>query len=137
MRAGRLRHRLTLQSRTETRSATGSVTTAWATEDTVWGAIEPLSGKEYLALAQTQNETAVRIVVRYYSGLDESWRVVSGGKAYSIQSLINHDERDHMITLMCSQGVAEQHSLPSSGAENVVSNGVLVVNSNTQVVYTA
>ena len=111
IRAGRLRHRLTLQSRTETRSATGAVSVAYVTEGTVWGAIEPLSGKEYLALAQTQNETAVRIVIRYYPGLDESWRVVSGGKAYSIQSLINHDERDHMITLMCSQGVAEQHNL--------------------------
>ena len=138
MRAGRLRHRLTLQSRTETRSATGSVTTAWATEGTVWGAIEPISGKEYLALAQTQNETAVRIVLRYYSGLDESWRVVSGGKAYSIQSLINTDERDHTITLMCSQGVAEQHSLPTiDDAAFVVNSGVLVVNSNTQVVHTA
>jgi len=105
MRAGRLRHRLELQQSTETRDAYGGAILTWATTTTVSGGIEPLSGREYFSQAQTQAEARVRIVIRYYSGIDETWRVVSGGKTYVIESVVNHDERDRMITLMCLEGV--------------------------------
>lgn len=116
MRAGRLRNRLVLQSKTETRGAAGGVTTTWTTQATVWGGIEPLSGKEYQAIQQTQNEASVRIVLRYYSGLDETWRVVNGGRAYAIEALINENDRNRMVTLMCLQGVKEAAGLPTEGA---------------------
>ena len=136
MRGGRLRHRLVLQSKVEVRGAGGGVTTTWSTEAIVWGAIEPLSGKEYLSIQQTQNEATVRIVLRYYSGLDETWRVVNGGRAYAIESVINENDRDRQLVLMCSQGVREAGDLPILGTTNVVNSGVNVVNSGIQVVYT-
>jgi SPP1 family predicted phage head-tail adaptor len=107
MRAGRLRHRLILQSKVETRGAAGGVTTTWETQATVWGGIEPLSGREYTAIQQTQNEATVRIVIRYQSSIDETWRVLNGGLAYAIQSIINENTRDRMLTLMCLEGVKE------------------------------
>jgi SPP1 family predicted phage head-tail adaptor len=112
IRAGRLRHRLTLQRKTETRTSTGDVTIAWVTDSTVWGAIEPLSGKEYIAASQTQNEAEVKILIRYHATIADTWRVVNDGKAYSIHAILNADERNNAMTLMCSQGVAEQNSLP-------------------------
>lgn len=112
IRAGRLRHRLTLQRKTESRTSNGDITIAWVTDSTVWGAIEPLSGKELVAASQTQNEATVRIVIRYHATINDTWRVVNDGKAYSILSLINDSERDHMMVLTCSQGVAEQNNLP-------------------------
>ena len=54
MRAGRLRHRLVLQSKSEARDAYGGAIITWSTQDTVWGAIEPLSGNEYFAQDQIQ-----------------------------------------------------------------------------------
>ena len=114
MRAGRLRHRLVLQSPTETRGPAGGVqVNTWKTEATVWGAIEPVSGKEFLTIDQTQNETTVRIVLRYHSGLDETWRVVNDGRAYPIISAINESDRNRMWELMCSQGVRESGDLPT------------------------
>lgn len=112
MRSGRLRHRLTLQYPSQTRSATGDVVTSWVTDSTVWGAIEPLSGKEFLAASQTQNETSVRVVIRYHATIAPTWRIVNDGKAYSILSLINTDSRDRMIEVMCSEGVMEQGQIP-------------------------
>lgn len=108
VRVGRMRHRLVLQRKVESRSATGAVNHTWTTDSTVWGAIEPLSGREYEAAAVTQNETDVRIIIRYHATIAASWRVTHGGKAYSIKSIINHDQKNDMMTLMCSQGVAEQ-----------------------------
>lgn len=115
MRAGRLRNRLVLQSQVETRGAAGGVSISWNTEATVWGAIEPLTAKEFTAIEQTQNEVKVRIVMRYYAGMDESWRVVNGGRAYAIESIINENDRDRMLTLLCSQGVREAADLPQEG----------------------
>jgi len=113
IRAGRLRNRLTLQYKTETRTSTGAVEHTWTTDSTVWGAIEPLSGKEYIAASQTQNENTVRIVIRYHATIADTWRVVNDGLAYSIHSIINSDSRDHMMVLMCSQGVQNQESVGS------------------------
>jgi len=108
IRAGRLRHRLTLQSKTQTISSTGSVSYSWATDSTVWGAIEPLSGREYLAASQTKNENEIRIIMRYHSTIDATWRIVNDGNSYSIKALWNEDERDRMTVCMCTRGVLEQ-----------------------------
>lgn len=110
MRAGRLRHRLTLQSQTETRDAYGGSIITWSTEATVWGAIEPLSGREYFAQAQIQSEVAVRIVMRYRTGIDTTWRVKNDGLIYNIESVINDSSRDRMLTLMCREGVSDDQA---------------------------
>ncbi len=136
MRAGPLRNRLILQSQTETRETGGGVVVSWTTQATVWGGIHPISGKEYTAIQQTQNEATVKIIIRYQSSIDETWRVVNGGRAYSIESIINENDRDRMMTLMCLQGVKEAGDMPVVGTTNVVNSGVLVVNSGTQVVNT-
>lgn len=107
MRSGRLRHRLTLQSKTTTQDAYGAAVVSWVDQGTVWGAIEPLSGKEYFAQEQVQSEARVRIVMRYKSGINTTWRVKHDGLYYDIEEVINHDLRNRMITIMARQGVSE------------------------------
>jgi SPP1 family predicted phage head-tail adaptor len=146
MRAGRLRHRLTLQSKTTTQNAYGEAVVSWVNQGTVWGAIEPLSGRELYAQQQIQPETKVRVVMRYHSTIDESWRIVSGGKYYDIDTIINADERNRMLTIMCRQGVAEDFgdvvasapwpNEPPDTAYYVVNGGDFVKNSGIQVVNT-
>ena len=107
MRAGRLRQRVILQSKTEARDAYGAAIISWSDESVVWGAIEPLSGKEYLAQDSIQSEAKVRIVIRYYSGVATTWRVKHGGLFYDIKDVMNLDTRNRQMTLMCSEGVTE------------------------------
>lgn len=107
IRAGRLRHRLTLQYKVETRTSTGDVAWTWTTDSTVWGSIEPLTGREFVAASQTQNEVPVRIVMRYHATITTAWRIVNDGLAYSILSIANSDLRDAMMELSCSQGVMD------------------------------
>ena len=115
MQAGRLRHRLILQSKAETRDSYGATLITWDTVATVWGAIEPLSGKEYFAQQEVQSESKVRIVLRYYSGVLPSWRVSHGGLYYDIEDVLNHDTRNRQLTLMCRQGVSETGSDTPAG----------------------
>ena len=138
IRAGRLRHRLTLQSKTCTRDSYGAAIVAWATVRTVWGAIEPLSGRELTAQSQVQAEAQVKILLRYTTGIDTTWRVSHDSKYYDILAVINHDEKDYMLTLLCRQGVSEDVGTVTAEDEYyVVNNGVYVVNSGVQVVYTS
>ena len=118
MRAGRLRHRLVLQSKVNAspaRDEYGSALLNWSTQATVWGAIEPLYGNELFAQQQMQSETRVRVTLRYYSGLDTSWRIKHNDPAtspetatyYDIVDIIDKDARHAMMTLMCRVGVSE------------------------------
>ncbi|MDB4312004.1 phage head closure protein [bacterium] len=110
MRAGRLRHRLILQSKVVGRDSYGGAIITWTTQATVWGAIEPLSGNEYFAQDQIQSESKVRVVIRYHSTVDPEWRISHAGLYYDIQDVLNHDTRNRQITLMCKQGVKEDEA---------------------------
>jgi SPP1 family predicted phage head-tail adaptor len=109
MRSGRLRHRLLLQSQSGSTNEYGEVEPGWTDEATVWGAIEPLSMREFSAQDQTQNETTVRVILRYRSDIDESWRVLDTADSpmtvYTIHGIINENKRDRMLELRCSEGV--------------------------------
>jgi len=110
VRSGRLRHRLALQQATESRGAAGGVTKTFATQATVWGAIEPLSSKEYQAIQQTQGEATVRVVIRFRSDIDDTWRILDTGDSpntiYTIHGQpINENKRDRSLMIMCSEGV--------------------------------
>jgi len=133
MRAGRLRHRLTIQQQTETRDSYGAAIITWSDVATVWGAIEPLSGQELFAQQQVQPETKVRIVLRYRA-IDPSYRIVHDGKYYNITEVIDHGLRGQMLTLMCREGVSDDSTLDDSNY--VTFSGVYVVNGGTQVVHT-
>jgi SPP1 family predicted phage head-tail adaptor len=130
MRSGRLRHRLILQQRdNDTRNAYGESVPGWTTTATVWGAIEPLSGKEYLAQQQIQSEVSVRIVMRYYAGVDPTWRIKNDGLYYDIISVIDHDLRGRMMTLMCREGVSDDTGTDSADALLLQSGSYLLLES--------
>ena len=75
MRAGPLRHRVVLQTYTETQDAFGGMTPTWSTLATVWAAVEWLMGREYLEAKQLEGELAVRIRIRNRTGVTERTRV--------------------------------------------------------------
>ena len=107
MRAGRLRHRLLLQSKIETQDSYGAAIITWTDEATVWGAIEPLSGQEYFSQAQVQAEAKVKMTIRYYDGITTEWRIRNENKYYDIVDVLDHNEIHRMLTIMCRQGVSE------------------------------
>ena len=51
--AGKLRHRVQLQAPFQSQDDSGDIINSWITQYTVWAAIEPLSGKEFIASAAT------------------------------------------------------------------------------------
>ena len=109
MRIGELRHRVKLQAPTVTRGAAGGAVKSFATDSTVWASINTLSGREYLAIGQTQNESTLKIVIRYHATIKDTWRLVDAGDSpetiYTIHFIERGNKRKRMLTLWCSEGV--------------------------------
>lgn len=102
MRAGRLRHRVTLLSPQITRDGLGTPTTEWIDQGQEWAGVEPLKGREFHAARQEHGEVTVRIVLRHRAGIGADWRVQHDGITYElIAPPINPDMRNRETQLMC------------------------------------
>ena len=105
--AGRLRDRVTIQTRSVTRDAYGAEVVTWATLATVWASVETLSGREYLAtisggIPQVRSERLSRVVIRYRSDVREYMQIVYGNRTLRIEQVLEAERRE-ALHLMCSE----------------------------------
>lgn len=107
MQAGKLRHRVTIESLVETQDGTtGAISRAWSTVATVWAAVEPLSGREFLAAQETQSQVTARIVIRHRSDVTTKMRIAIGADRYNIHGILpDKVSGREYLTLMVSRGV--------------------------------
>lgn len=83
----------------------GEPNTSWEELDTVWAAIEPISGREFWAQQQVQSEITVRVRVRYRDDITKGMKIEYNSKEYRIKYVIDQDESHIELQLMCSEGV--------------------------------
>jgi len=110
MRAGRLRHRVDIQSREETQDqVTGEMVPGpWVT---VWAKcpaeIESISTREFVDAKAKQSEFTARIVIRYRAGVLDTMRIVHGATIYAIKGppLADKVSGREYLTLMVAAGV--------------------------------
>src|SRR5690606_24006417 len=100
--AGQLRHRITIQAATETNTS-GSLSISWSDLATVWAAVEPLSGREYFAVQQSQNVVSTRIRIRHRADVTPQMRVSWDGRIFEIESIINDPTNAREVQLMCRE----------------------------------
>lgn len=108
MRAGRLRHRLTVQTATISQNAFGEPVQTWTTLATVWGAVEPLRGAERQRAMQVSATEEVKIVLRHSAtigGIKPDDRILYGSKVYDISAVMNIDERNRELNVMAKEHI--------------------------------
>lgn len=103
MEAGKLRHRITIQSATQTTNGFGEVTKTWATFATVWAAVEPLTGREYMQARQAEASVTTKIRIRERSGVTERMRVSWGAHVFDIDAVLADPTNAREMVLMCSE----------------------------------
>lgn len=106
MRAGRLRHLVTLQAlgtRVDDGAAGGSIPfVSYATN--IPAAVIPLQGSELFQRAQFEATLTHRIEIRYRSDVKPSDRVLYGTRVFDIKSPpIDLEERHRETHLMCEE----------------------------------
>lgn len=105
MRAGRLRQRVTIQSKSVVQDSYGAEVITWGNYLTCWAAVEPVRGREFAELQMAGAETHTRMVIRWPGDLDVTtdMRLVHGSRYYDIESVIRVDERRREVQLMCRE----------------------------------
>ena len=106
MNPGRLRHLVNIQKQVETQNAYGEPEVTWSNiAEKVWCQIEPLRGREYFAAKQINADIEARVIMRYRNDVTAKMRLMHGTNEYYIYSIINVDERDREIQLMCTRSI--------------------------------
>jgi SPP1 family predicted phage head-tail adaptor len=100
--AGRLRHRVTLQARVAGADEWGAPSTAWQDVATVWASVEPVSGREFFAGAQTQSAVTSKVIVRAGVAVTPAMRAVFCGRTLQVEAVLTSSKGD-MLTLMCAE----------------------------------
>lgn len=108
MRAGLLRHRVTLERNESTQGPDGGEINAWVPVATVAASIEPIGGREAMRANQVIADTETRIRIRWSSqvaGINATWRAVHGDTIYNIKRVANIKTANREIELMCESGL--------------------------------
>lgn len=109
MHAGKLRHRVTLQTPVQVQdSMTGGLETEWDDVATVWAEIAPLSAREFVAAQTEISKITARITIRYRDDVTAEMRIYHSAKDkfYNIEGVLSDKESGlEYLTLPCSDGV--------------------------------
>ena len=110
LRVGGLRHRLVIQSENPSADAGGGQgADPWADPvvvATVWGRVEPLTGGERQRALQIEDRVTHRVTIRYRAGITPRMRIAFGARRVNSRAVINPEERNRMLELLCEEGVA-------------------------------
>jgi SPP1 family predicted phage head-tail adaptor len=100
MRAGNLRHRVTIEKRQPGYDEAGQPVESWEPFVTTWADVIPVRGREVISATLAATLTDVKFVMRYVEGIEAGMRVVFRGIAYTIKAALNEGTRDRMLTLV-------------------------------------
>ena len=103
MQAGTLRHRIAIQSATETQNVYGEKIKSWSTDVTVWGSIRPLRGQERFLAQQISPEVTHKIIIRGGQTVTPANRLLFNSRYFYIESPLDADERGIFMELLCKE----------------------------------
>ena len=107
MRAGELRHKVEIWKYSATADDSGELIETWAKDCTCWAAINPLQGIEKYQAQRIDATVTTEIIMRYIKGLTPRDRIkrCSDGRTFEITSIINLNERNIELRMMCKESV--------------------------------
>lgn len=111
MRAGKLRHRVTIQRLETIKNQYGDVTKEWVDVATTWVSIEPLRGEKRFhalqILASASHEVIMRALPKQLRPKPGN-RLLFGDRILDIYSVLDVDERGRTLGLLCVEQVESE-----------------------------
>jgi SPP1 family predicted phage head-tail adaptor len=103
MNPGELRHRIVIQKLENTQDSFGQPVEKWNDVATVWSSVKPLVGREFFAAETVNSEVTHKVRMRYKAGITPDMRVKFGIRIFQITAVINYQERNIELQLMCKE----------------------------------
>jgi SPP1 family predicted phage head-tail adaptor len=113
MRAGKLRHRVTIQqlvAGSPQRRPTGEPDEVWTDLATVWADVRPLRGKSLFEAQQAMSKVNTVIEIRYsttVASVTAAMRVSFNSQLFDIEAVVSPEYTNERLLLQCSTGVNE------------------------------
>ena len=109
MRAGELRHTITIQQLTVANDTWGKSVPTWTDEVTTRASIWPMRSVERIESMKLDNELTHKIRIRYRSGITAKMRIKfekkNSTRYFNIRSIINPDERNIYLEMLATEEV--------------------------------
>lgn len=104
MKAGSLRHRVTIQSRSMGQDDYGQPLNTWQDITSVWADIEDLSGREWFQGQQIpSSQVSVRVTIRYRPDIKPDMRLLVENRVLDIKAVLDPTGRRQNLQLMCQE----------------------------------
>ena len=104
----KLRERITIEKPVHTPDGSGGQTTIYIQHaGPVWAQIKPSGGKERFFAQKREMNITHKITIRYWSDVKillAEMRVIHKSRIFKIIHIINRDERERWIDLLCEEG---------------------------------
>lgn len=113
MEIGKFRHRISLQSRSDTLDDYGQQANTWTTVATVWAEIRPVSGREKMRAMAMESELTHTVAIRYDVRFlppktVDAWRIQyvtpAATRIFNINAARDVDEGRRYIIFDCTEG---------------------------------
>lgn len=104
--AGKLNKQISIQSATFGRDALGGPSVTYtSTVLNTWARVQPLIGREYFASKQLQAVVDTKFTIRYPGTVTvaPTMQLTYNSNKYNIESVINVNEANQELVLMCSR----------------------------------
>lgn len=105
IRAGDLRHRVEYQTRTMSQGTSGESTPFFSTQNTRWARVEPFQGDEKTLAAQQVADVTHMVTLRWQGGERPKDQLLWGSRVFNIRRIVNVDELDKKLVLLCTEVV--------------------------------
>jgi SPP1 family predicted phage head-tail adaptor len=94
-----LRHRVVVQTKTETPDGQGGFTAAWTDGASIWVSIEPANGYERYQAMQMQTPITHKITARYNASINTACRLKFGDRILWVVEVLNVEERNRYLKI--------------------------------------
>lgn len=104
VRAGTLRHRVTIQSVGTAQDDAGQPTEVWSDVATVWGRVRDIRGHDFIEAQQAPGgEITTEVTIRYRDDITRQHRLIAIGRTLEIRAVIEPTGRGEEFRLMCRE----------------------------------
>ena len=103
---GKMRYKVKVETATNTRDAGGGLSQTFGAVAYIFANIKPKNANSIYRQGILQEKVTHEITIRYRQDIDTNSKITYGNRSFAVNGIINVDERDRFLTLLCEEGVA-------------------------------
>ena len=103
IRAGQLRDLVMLQQPVEKTARDGERVTVWEDVGQVWAKVWAVGGHEYLTSREQHADATIKVTIRYYHGLDNTWRIKIDDRILDFVHVVDFQGKRRVQQILCRE----------------------------------